>query len=485
MKRRNLLALALGALAAACGEHQGAPTETSAPELASKSTGAMIGVNVVLKGRATAAQLSQLESYGKVLDQIVELNAVHMSGKASQLPAIQALPFVSAAGPDAEREGRPVAPVAVSDFAATGLSTWDLDAVNVTSTPLTSARAVTQDGSGVYVAILDTGLLPTWRQFFPAERIAAQYATSFGGGGNDRGNVSEQPNKWEQDVNSHGTHVTSTVLGYQFFANRINGVAPKATVIPVKVLNQSGSGWSSVIAHGIVYIADLKAQLDAPVVINLSLGGPEGDPIENAAIDYAISKGVIVVAAAGNSGDQGMDFPAAYQPVISVAAAGWVGQWGCGTTTQNPAWFVLCDVAEPTAASDFYIANFSGRSINASQDLDVAAPGSWVVGPYQINNAQPNNSLGKSQGQYFFVSGASAAAPHVAGIVALMLQKHPGLTAAEAETILETSAIPIPAGTRTAFEPLGAGLTPVVETWQANATGAGLATANLALAATP
>ena len=483
MKRRNLLALALAALVAACGEHQGTPTE-STPDFASKSGSATIGINVVLKGPATTAQLGRLGAYGKVLDQIVALNAVHMSGKASDLAAIQALPFVSGAAPDVEREGRPLIPVAVSDFAG-GFSTWDLDALNVTSAPLTTTRAVAQDGSGVYVAILDTGLLPTWRQFFPAERIATQYATSFGGGGNDRGSVSDQPNKWEQDVDAHGTHVTSTVLGYQFFGTRINGVAPKATVIPVKVLNQNGRGWSSVIAHGIVYIADLKTTLNAPVVINLSLGGPAADPIENAAIDYAIGKGVIVVAGAGNSGDQGMDFPGAYPPVISVAAAGWVGQWGCGTTTQNPAWFVLCDVAEPTAASDFYIASFSGRSINASQDLDVAAPGSWVVGPFQSNNAQPNNSLGKSQGQYFFVSGTSTATPHVAGIAALMLQKHPGLTAAAAETILESSAIPIPPGTRTVFEPLGTGLTPVVQTWGANATGAGLATADLALAATP
>jgi hypothetical protein len=244
---------------------------------APQSSGATIGINVVLKGPATAAQLGQLGTYGKVLDQIVALNAVHMSGKASDLAAIQALPFVSGAAPDVEREGRPVTPVAVSDFAA-GLSTWDLDALNVTSAPLTTTRTVAQDGSGVYVAILDTGLLPTWRQFFPVGQIAAQYATSFGGGGNDRGNVSDQPNKWEQDVNAHGTHVTSSVLGYQFFTNRINGVAPKATIIPVKVLNQNGRGWSSVIAHGIVYIADLKTTLNAPVVINLSLGGPVGAP---------------------------------------------------------------------------------------------------------------------------------------------------------------------------------------------------------------
>jgi subtilisin family serine protease len=338
---------------------------------------------------------------------------------------------------------------------------------------------VTQDGSGVYVAILDTGLLPAWPNVFPVDRIAAQYARSFGGGGNDRGSVSEQPNKWEQDVDSHGTHVTSTTLGYSFFGTPVNGVAPKATVIPVKVLNQSGSGWSSVIARGIVYIADLKANElgNAPVVINMSLGGPALDPLEEAAIDYAVGKGVILVAAAGDGGDDGMDYPGAYGPVISVAAAGWVEQWIC----QGGNWWVLCDVPEPTSAQDFFITDFSGRA-KPGQDLDVSAPGHWTVGPYQITSAQSNNSRGKPQGQYFFLSGASMASPHVAGIVALMLQKDPTLTAPDAEAILEKSAVPLPAGSRTVTEIDGSTVT---YTWGADATGAGLATADAALAQTP
>ena len=94
----------------------------------------------------------------------------------------------------------------------------------------TDARTVTYDGSGVYVAILDTGLLPTWRQYFPQERIATQYAKAFGGGGQDNGNVPELPNKWEQDVDSHGTHVTSAILGYSLNGTAVNGAAPMATM---------------------------------------------------------------------------------------------------------------------------------------------------------------------------------------------------------------------------------------------------------------
>jgi hypothetical protein len=81
------------------------------------------------------------------------------------------------------------------------------------------------------VAVLDTGLLDSWRQYFPEQRIATQYATAFSGGGGEVGNVSTVPNQWEHDQNSHGTHVTSTILGYKLGTAARNGVAPLATVI--------------------------------------------------------------------------------------------------------------------------------------------------------------------------------------------------------------------------------------------------------------
>jgi subtilisin family serine protease len=339
----------------------------------------------------------------------------------------------------------------------------------------------------VYVGVLDTGLLPTWQQYFPQERIATQYARAFGGGGGDNGTVSSQPNKWEDDVNAHGTHVTSTILGYQFGANKINGTAPLATIIPVKVLNQNGSGWSSVVARGIVYIADLKAgELSgSPMVINMSLGGGALDPMEQAAIDYAVGRGVIIVASAGNAGTRGMGYPGAYAPVISVASSGWIGEWRLcppASSVNIGSFWVRCDVAEQisgtkkknaaSVADQFYISDFSSRE-KPGQDLDVAAPGSWVVGPYQTNQGQIN---------YFFLGGTSMASPHVAGIVALMAQKKPLLTASEAESILESTAILLPAGSRDISQPDGSVVT---ETWGADATGAGLATADAALAGTP
>jgi len=435
----------------------------------------MIGVNVVLNTAITDAILADLGTHGKVRDVVYEIDALTMQIRAGDLTAIQSLPYVAAANPDATRNGGPVSTSAVTNYAA-GMNTWDLDAINVTD--FGNGRTIGYDGEGVYVAVLDTGLLSSWRQYFPEERIAVEYARCFGGGGGDNGFVSSQPNKWQQDQNSHGTHVTSTILGYSMGGVPVNGVAPMATVIPVKVLNQNGSGWSSVVARGIMYVAELKEGplADHPVVINMSLGGPSLDAMEKAAIDYAISEGVIIVASAGNEGTAGMGYPGAYGPVISVAASGWIGEWTGQRTNPNlPTyyryWWYLQDVAEGTNPLDFYIASFSSRA-KPSQDLDVAAPGSWVVGPYQMNG----------QISYYFLGGTSMASPHVAGIVALMAEKYPALTAGQAESVLTSTAIPLPPGSRTIYTPYG---TTTTVFWGADATGAGLANAVAALAETP
>jgi subtilisin family serine protease len=432
---------------------------------------ASIGINVLLKSQITQQNLSDLGRFGTVLDTAPSIKLVTLKSTASQLPAIRSLSYVAAASPDAVRNGSPVDTVSATSF-ANGISTWDMDAVNVTVNPGFSGRAVNYDGTGVYVAVIDTGLVDSWRQYFPDERIATQYATSFRGGGGESGNVSEPPNMWEHDQNSHGTHVTSTILGYSLFGTPVNGVAPGANVIPVKVLGQNGSGWSSVVARGITYVGELKAGPLAafPVVINMSLGGPSLDAAEQAAMDFAISKGVIIVAAAGNEGDAGMGYPGAYAPVISVAATGWTGQWRAGPDGNPNNWWNADDVADPTKAADFYIADFSSRE-KPGQQLDVAAPGSWTVGPYQVNSGQLS---------YYYLSGTSMASPHVAGIVALMCQKKPSLTAKMAETILKSSAIAMPPGSRTVALPGGG---TEVQSWGSDATGAGLVTADAALKA--
>jgi subtilisin family serine protease len=475
MNRRLIpLAVAAALVVGACNDQQEPNTGSTNPGGEFASTSGTIGINVVLKAPATAANRTELAKYATLLDEIAELNAIRVRAKADQLPAIRALPFVKAATPDAARNAIPIDLVSAEDFLG-GQNAWDQDAINVTN--FGAGRTLSRyTGDGVNVAILDTGLLPTWRQYFPEERIRSDYAKTFGGGGQDNLNVSEPPNKWEDDADSHGTHVTSTILGYQFPGlGQFNGVAPLAKIIPVKVLNQNGSGWSSAIAAGINYVADLKRNVfpNSPMVINMSLGGGAPDALEQAAIDDAISAGVIIVASAGNNGDAGMGWPGAFPEVISAAAFGWDKQFvSCAATGQASnagSWWRACDYPENT--SQAYIANFSARP-KTGQDLDVAAPGSWVVGPYQTNQSNKMS--------LFFLSGTSMASPHVAGIVALMAQKRPGLTAPQAETILQTAAAAnnIGAGCRTVINE------PEQQCWPANADGSGLITADGALAKT-
>src|SRR2546425_7641982 len=101
---------------------------TATSTAAATSPQATIGIKLLVKGPAAAAQVAELNRLGTVYDQIPELNALLMRAKAGQLAAIQALPFVVAANPDARRKGAPGDGVSVSDFVL-GRNTWDLDEI--------------------------------------------------------------------------------------------------------------------------------------------------------------------------------------------------------------------------------------------------------------------------------------------------------------------------------------------------------------------
>jgi subtilisin family serine protease len=460
---------------AACSDRPTAPSGDPALARGGAEPQRMIGINVLTNSAPTDAMLRELGTFGTVFDVMSEINAVIMLGKADQLAAIRALRYVTSAEPDGEVKLDPVDAAPMTAFTG-GASMWNLDAVNVTKGPGTNTRAVAQTGKGVYVGILDSGLLPSWRAYFPVERIAAEYASAFvGGGAASQGATPTPPGWWENDQNTHGTHVTSTILGFRHPLGTFTGVAPEATVIPVKVLNQSGSGWWSAIAQGVVYITRLKTGplKGSPMVVNMSLGGGANVPttgILKAAIDHAIANGVIIVAAASNSGELGMGAPGSYAPVISVASVGWVRQY------TSADWWYAKDFVDPTVASEFFISGSSSRQ-KPGQDLDLAAPGVSILGPAQTNSGQL---------EYQFFGGTSMATPHVAGTVALMAQKNPRLTAAEAERILEGSALFLPpaiAPDCPIISP-GVGFAPIARCWGKDATGAGVLQVDRALAAT-
>jgi subtilisin family serine protease len=129
------------------------------------------------------------------------------------------------------------------------------------------------------------------------------------------------------------------------------------------------------------------------------------------------------------------------------------------------------NVPDPFDPQNFYITDFSSRA-KTGQDLDVAAPGSWIVGPYQNNSGKIS---------YYYLGGTSMSSPHVAGIVALMAQKLPSLHQTQAETILEDAAYALPAGTRTIYY---GGIASEIS-WGDDASGAGFITADEALSQTP
>jgi subtilisin family serine protease len=445
-----------------------------------QAQGQMIGINVLLNQPPSNSILQDLGTHGQVMDVISQINAVTLRASSSELSTIQSLPYVAGANPDGHFD------------LASGTNYWSLDAVNVTD--FGTGRTVDYDGEGVYIAVIDSGLPFNWRDYFPEERIAVEYARGFEGGGGTRGTVSSQPETWERDTNGHGAAVMSVILGFRYslldppLPSTFEGAAPEATVIPVKVFTERLSTFGSVVTRAIIYAADLKVggTLGAPLVINLSLGGSEDDVLMRAAIDYAIANGVVVVAAAGNEAGAGMRFPGRYAPVISAGATGSVGEFPPNDPTFIE--WILNDVAEGDPSQHF-VAPFSAWEL-PGQDLDVLAPGFIVPGVY-------------SQGalaDYSFWIGTSFASPHVAGIAALMLQKNPGLTAAQIEEILENTAFPLPPGCRnTRFAALGPGHWPswrwidlvnvfvldAVVCWNASPTGHGLVQADAALAATP
>jgi subtilisin family serine protease len=160
--------------------------------------------------------------------------------------------------------------------------------------------------------------------------------------------------------------------------------------------------------------------------------------------------------------------------VISVAAAVWVHQCeACNGPPVSFSWWRECDIPEPTSPGDFYLPRFSSREL-AGQQLDLAAPGVFVVtpAPYHLRALILH-----------YWNGTSFAAPHVAGVAALMAQKTPSLRQAEAEAILKATAIPLPAGSRSVydlFETNGY----VTRSWGADAPGAGLLDAVAAVKAT-
>jgi thermitase len=225
------------------------------------------------------------------------------------------------------------------------------------------AWEVTHGGGSVDIAIIDTGINNSHPDL-SAKIIASVNCTI----------SSSCPPATTTDPYAHGTHVAGIAGAITNNAVGVAGTSWEGRLMSVKSLDDSGSGYYSWIANGIYWATDNGAE-----VINLSLGGSSSSNTLRNAVDYAWSKGVVIVAAAGNNGTSSRSYPAYYTNTIAVSA---------------------------TDANDNK-ASFS----NYGSWVDLAAPGVSILSTYN--------------GNYQYISGTSMATPFVSGLAALLKGQNP------------------------------------------------------------
>jgi subtilisin family serine protease len=345
---------------------------------------------------------------------------------------------------------------------------------------MVDADMVANDGTGIYVAVLDTGLLANWMTWFPpgVVNIRDDLGKGFSYDFTWDSSIGDYVETWNPNRgfitnaygSGHGTHVTSIITGFQWASQSrwYRGVAPKVNIIPVLCLdtwllpcpdpNYPGyhggyvlwtGGSYEMVAAAINYVADLAETLHIKIIINMSLGGVLPGTLEEAAINYAISKGVIVVASAGNNGEFGMGWPGAFPQAISAAACGWTDYWFAGYRGDVPEklnrkdrlgnnWQTFLEDFSARPNPNYVYGTF--QTSQSKKDLDVCTPGQAVVGPYKPYVYWSGTAWVNPAIAYYYVWGTSQAAPHVAGIAALVAQSYPELNQASMEWILKKAA---------------------------------------------
>lgn len=199
------------------------------------------------------------------------------------------------------------------------------------------------------------------------------------------------------DENGHGTHVAGTIAAEVDNSVGVAGLLSDVAIMPVRVM-QGETGNTALTTQGVLWAANNGAD-----VINLSLGGPGHDPALESAVDYADSKGVVVVAAMGNGALTGnaVSYPAAYGNVLAV-----------GATDRN---------------------GVRGDFSSTGPHIDVAAPGVFVASTYPRTSTEP-------RGSYQYMSGTSMASPHAAAVAAAVSVRYPSLTPSQVRTHIKDTA---------------------------------------------
>lgn len=237
-------------------------------------------------------------------------------------------------------------------------------------------------GDGIVVAVIDTGVESTHP--FVAGKVLEGYNP-------------DRPDLGTEDFNGHGTHVAGIAAGNIHLGSGFTGIAPDAMILPIRVFNQdTASNWA--VAAGVVVAADPTLfGVNSPKadVANMSLGGSVYSLALQDAINFALDRDVVVVVSMGNTENQAIRYPAAYQGVIPVGA---------------------------TDAHDD-LTDFSTSGPHNS----VVAPGFRVFSAYNLSRIA-------------WASGTSMSAPHVTGAVALLRQQYPGASPSDLKDLLERTA---------------------------------------------
>ena len=229
-------------------------------------------------------------------------------------------------------------------------------------------------GSGIKVAVLDSGVASDNPDIAPKVSARANFSNA----------------ATHEDNYGHGTHVAGIVAATANNTIGVAGVCPGCTILAGKILNDTGVGSSSGLANGINWAVSNGAK-----VINMSLGVKASRTLETA-VNNAWNQGVVLVAAAGNGGNQTKIYPGAYPNVIAVAAT---------------------DNTDAKASFSTYGASW----------VDVAAPGANVYSTFPNHPFVLGTQNGRSQG-YDVGNGTSMSSPIVAAVAALAWSSHAGAT---------------------------------------------------------
>ena len=304
---------------------------------------------------------------------------------------------------------------------------WHYPAMNLPQAwDLTTGKPET---GNVIVAVIDTGVFleheDLQNQFVSGYDFISSPDRALDGDGIDS-NPDDPGDSLQAGKSSwHGTHVAGTIAATTNNTFGTAGVAWNAKIMPLRVLGFDG-GTNYDIAQAILFASGLPNDSETTPsqkadIINLSLGGPAPETIEGfnftqSIINQARAAGVIVVAAAGNDNSSELFYPASYQGVISVSA-----------TNYN-------DEAAPYS--------------NFGEQVDVASPGGDLTQDQNndgfidgVLSTVVDDSTGSRKSTYAFYQGTSMAAPHVAGVLALMRSIYPDLSPVDVDTLLAEGSI--------------------------------------------